>query len=311
MPHALPTAALLAAALVPLSCTTPAPRITADTVEFTLAGGATLTYERGHRTLKPYVRHLRTRDGIDVLQDEPKGHEHHHGLMFALGVADLDFWAERYTDRPGVQREVAFRATRQRDANGVEWPGFTTEVAWADPKGGAVVLTEQRTLLSAPDRAGPALVTWRSRLVPTSSARLWGNPYFGLGLRLAATCDGATAFTTSDDAPGAVVRGDERLTPARWCAATGPIGGAPTTVALFSHPGNPRTPTRFFTMGRPFAYLSATLDVNAHPLELAPGEPLELTWALALWHGAATRAEIEAAWVRWAAAFPAGTKPPR
>jgi hypothetical protein len=303
------TRLLLAAAFVPAACTTTPHRITADTIEMQLAGGATLLYERGHRTQKPHVRQLRTGAGFALLQDGPAGHEHHHGLMLAFGIGELDFWAERYTDRPGVQREIACTEAVHRPTAGGEWRGFTTQVEWVAPKTGAAVATEQRTLLTAPGTAGPALVTWRSRLAATDATRVWGNPYYGLGLRLAATCDGTVTFTTSDGASGRVVRGDERLTPARWCAAEGPIGGAATTVALFAHPANPRTPTQFFTMGRPFAFLSATLDVAAVPLELAAGETLELTWALALWPGTAARDEIDAAWRTWAAAFTAGPAP--
>lgn len=310
MPDSLPSAAMLALAILPMACAAPAPAptIAAATIDLALPGGASLVYERGHRTQKPYVRHLRTPRGDDVLRDEPPGHEHHHGLMFALGAGGFDFWAERYTDRPGVQREVELAPRTWRDAAGGDWHGFLARIDWLDPKLGSCMLHEQRTLLAGPPTApGPAVVTWQSRLANAGDAgvRLWGNPYFGLGMRLAASCDGATTFTHSDETASKVVRGDERLTPGRWCAATGPIGGAVTTVALFAHPRNPRTPTRFFTMSAPFAYLSATLDLAAQPLELGRGEALELTCAVALFEGGATPAEIETTWQRWASAFDA------
>ena len=65
------------------------------------------------------------------------------------------------------------------------------------------------------------------------------------------------------------------------------------TCALFDHPANPRHPNRMFTMAKPFAYLSATLNLWKEPLALQPGQPLRLCYGIALFDGAPAAAEIE------------------
>ncbi len=54
---------------------------------------------------------------------------------------------------------------------------------------------------------------------------------------------------------GTIFRGEERLVQSNWCAYTAAVDGKPVTVAMFGHPANPR-PTTWFTMAKPFAYLS-------------------------------------------------------
>ena len=58
---------------------------------------------------------------------------------------------------------------------------------------------------------------------------------------------------------------------------------AALTVAMFDHPGNPRRPATWFTMAKPFAYLSATLNLHREPLKVTADNPLVLTYAVALW----------------------------
>jgi hypothetical protein len=128
---------------------------------------------------------------------------------------------------------------------------------------------------------------------------LWGRHYFGLGLRLAEPFEGVGSFSHADGAEGVVVRGDERLTTARWCAYTARVDGRTVTVAMFDHPRNLRHPARFFTMAEPFAYLSATLDLEEHPLVLAPGEELALLWGLAVWEERVPSEVIEREYRSW------------
>ena len=71
-----------------------------------------------------------------------------------------------------------------------------------------------------------------------------------LGLAMAAM---GMYVAHADDKPGEIVRGDERLTAAKWCAYTAKADGKPVTAAIFDHPGNVRHPAKMFTMSKPFA----------------------------------------------------------
>jgi hypothetical protein len=144
-------------------------------------------------------------------------------------------------------------------------------------------------------------LTWRSRLEPppgAASVTLTGDHYYGLGMRLLASMDGGQ-FLYASGQPGMVVRGDERNTPSAWCAITGPADGKVVTVALFDHPANPRHPAVMFTMARPFAYQSATLNLWKQPMKVSADAPLDLRYGVAVWDGKIERAEIERAYEEW------------
>jgi hypothetical protein len=131
--------------------------------------------------------------------------------------------------------------------------------------------------------------------------QLWGRHYFGLGMRFVHDMDGDTDFVFADGAVGTIFRGDERLTPARWCAARGVIDGRPITIAMLDHPANPRHPATWFTMSEPFAYLSATMNLHERPYTLKRGEFLSLRYGIALFDGHPQAGRIEATCRRWLA----------
>jgi hypothetical protein len=147
------------------------------------------------------------------------------------------------------------------------------------------------------------VITWATTLKAPGTGdpvRLWGRHYFGLGLRLVRDLDGKAEFILPPaTGEGRLVRSDERLRAAAWCAARGTIGGKPVTVAMFSHPGNRPHPAVFFTMTQPFAYLAATPDLEAAPQELKPGETWLLRYGVALWDGPVDQAVVESAYRSW------------
>lgn len=297
----------------------------ADGYLFTPGGRMLARYERGARGLKPYLASWLGADGVELLRDAPADHEHHHGLMFALGVDDVDFWGERYADVPGRQVERTSLTCGVRVADAVASESFVQVLEWLDPRDDSVRLVERRELeleleplgpgdsngpRAATARLEPWTLTWRSRLAPgpgRERVRLWGRPYFGLGLRLAAPFDHVARFVHSDGTESELVRGDERLTLGRWCAITADVAGTPRTLALFASPTNPRA-TRFFTMAEPFAYLAATLDLAREPVEPTRGAlwltrdaPLGLTYALCVWERDVTPHEIDQHYAEWTA----------
>lgn len=266
-------------------------------VDLSAGGRLVARYQSAPAPMKPYVKELFTPSGVQVLLDSPSDHVHHHGLMFALAAGGVDFWSEKPAEKFGSQ---APRAGETKAASG----SISQALDWKSPAG-AVVVTESRSIqLSAPVTDGPNVLTWTSAMnAPTGGVPvvLSGAHYFGLGLRLLPDLNGKAVFIHSDRATGTVYRGEESLTPGRWCAVQGEVGGKPVTVAMFDHPQNPRQPAVWFTMAKPFAYLSATLDVEKHPQPLVAGAPLVCRYGVALWDGQVGAGEIEKACARWRA----------
>lgn len=284
----------------------PALRVSAEAPMLAIADGRqeVLQYAWDRVSHKPYVKSLLSPAGVNVLRDAPADHRHHHGAMFAVAADGVDFWSE--TPACGVQASHQPPVFRLEQGAAGPHGAITHLLDWKSADGKAI-LEEQRTIvIHSLEGAGPRLVTWRTRLAPAAgrrSARLTGSHYFGLGMRFAATMDNAAQFSFADDTPpGPVVRGDERLTAARWCAAAGRIDDRPVTIAVFDHPDNAPHKAHFFTMSRPFAYLSATTNLWKQPLELADGKALVLCYGIAVWDGQAARDDIDRAARRWLAA---------
>jgi hypothetical protein len=204
--------------------------------------------------------------------------------MFAVAVNDVNFWEERANSGHQVQRQLELRTGE-----------LTQELDWTAP-GDKVLLRECRTVKIHRDSDLPAtLLTWRSRLQSKENVTLTGHHYFGLGMRFAANMDKIGKFINSANAAGEVVRSDERLVCAKWCAYT----DRKTTVSIFDDPDNLRHPARMFTMATPFAYLSATLNLWKEALLLQPDKPLELRYGVAVWDGEQTAEQIEQLYRRW------------
>ena len=264
-----------------------------DAVPVTCAGKTILTYQQGPAPYKSYVQTLCTPSGVNVIRDNVADHIHHHGLMFALTVNDVDFWSE--TDKCGRQMSQSFKTGGDSLVEQLDWTG-------AD---GKVLLKEWRSVraaLPAPD--GPAVVTWRMKLEAPEGApaKLTGSHYAGLGMRFQESMDKVGTFFNSSGKPGDIVRGEERNVAADWCAYAADCNGKPVTVALFSDPGNVRHPATFFTMPAAFAYQSATLNVYREPLTIEPGKPLTLRYGVALWDCKVGAEQVQAAYKEWCAA---------
>jgi hypothetical protein len=258
-----------------------------------------LKYRSTDVPFKPYVKELFTPGGVQILRDSPHDHKHHHGLMFAVAVNGVDFWAEVKTCGREISRAMGETKSSAQNSNTLS--SFTQQLDWLAPDD-ARLLQEQRTITvwGGPDIPA-TLLTWRSRLATPAGKEkvtLSGSHYFGLGMRFVESMDLAGRFFNSEGKEGEVVRGSERITPARWCAYVSSANGKPVTVALFDHPQNVRHPAYFFTM-RPFAYLGATLHLKKEPLELHAAEPLDLRYGVALWDGEIDAAQVEALYRKW------------
>jgi hypothetical protein len=184
--------------------------------------------------------------------------------------------------------------------------GFVQELNWVEPRGGKTLLVEKRAIdvEIIRDVKPVTLVDWISHLSTPpgrDSVKLTaeGHHYFGLGMRFLVSMDNGGRFFNASGNAGDVVRGSERLVPAKWCAYTAKADGKPVTVAIFDHPQNPRHPNKMFTMTAPFAYLSATLNLWKEPMTLKAGQPLDLHWGVVLWDGEASAEDVEKSYNTW------------
>ncbi|OHB69018.1 MAG: hypothetical protein A2V70_20555, partial [Planctomycetes bacterium RBG_13_63_9] len=249
---------------------------------------------------KSYIKQLCSPAGVNVLRDSPHDHTHHHALMFAVGVDGVDFWSE--SANCGTQQPRALDDLSVTTVDGVCRACFTEQLDWLAPDS-TKLLAEERTIeVCQPAEKSLSLVTWESCLRPgpgKDSVTLAGSHYFGLGMRLVESMDTVGKHFNAAGKLGPIVRGDERLTKAKWSAYTAPAGGKPVTVAMFDDPHNPRHPARFFTMVEHFAYLSATLNLSEEPLTVKADEPLRLRYAVAVWDGEVGPPTVEEAYQQW------------
>ena len=261
-----------------------------------------LNYRHGQVPYKPYVDRFYSPSGRNVLRDNVPDHAHHHGLMFAVAVDGVDFWAEFPDQSPGIQRQGELQIRTAAAPDGLNTATIRQQLDWTTTQGQAL-MTEERTItVYDPQPLAASLLTWQSQLAPAehrTEITLSGSHYFGLGMRFPASMDQMGTFFNSQTAPGEVVRGEERLVRATWCAVRGPAAEGPVTVAVFDHPGNPRHPATHFLMPAPFAYLSATLNLWKEPLRVPAASPLRLCYGVAVWDGDATADQVEQLYRRW------------
>lgn len=260
-----------------------------------------LRYSYSSAASKPYVQQLFTPRGVNVLRDAPADHLHHHGLMFAVGVDSVSFWVERQDSGRQVHRCFTDVSVDRRD--GLPYASLGEHIDWLNPGSRELLLKELRTIEVCRVRDFQVtLLTWQSRFelpAGTKAATLTGRNYYGLGMRFLKSMDSGGKFCNADGKTGEVVRGDETLVRSTWCAYTANANGKPVTVAMFDHPDNPRHPATWFTMAKPFAYLSATLNLHKEPLKIEPHRPLVLRYAVVLWDGQVEAERIGQLYRRW------------
>ena len=266
-----------------------------------------LEYRYADVPRKPYVKRLLTPGGLNLLRDAPHDHLHHHGVMFAVAAGGVDFWSEGR--KSGRQVHRAMDGVKVERRGGQPMAVFTEQLDWLSADG-KTALQERRTIhvCRAAD-AEATLLTWRGELVPPpggAAAKLTGSHYFGLGMRWIESMDKVGRFRLAGGRKresGTHVRGDEYVTPAAWCAYTCRLKDKAVTAAMFGHPENYRGATHWFTMRKPFAYLSATINLWKQPATVQKSKPLALRYAVVLWDGQVTAERIGSLYRQWSAWF--------
>lgn len=286
----LPSLALLGLLWLPAAVAADSP-LTTEVVANTdwivrWQGQPLCVYHFGADQKKPYVRELYTLQGRNILRDSPADHLHHHALMYGIRVNGVNFWEE--AGGYGLQKPVEIIRERSgENRRGMPQASFRQRLVWVAAEADAKpLLEEQRSLmLTVDESAKEVALVWRSRFEPApgvDQVNLEGANYHGLGMRFLQELDplavhwvGGENLDLSDN------RQDVR--PAAWGAVVFDRPGSPATIAIASSPLNGAAPAHFFSMKTPFAYLSATQNLDQEPITYAAGESWTLTHLVLLY----------------------------
>jgi len=229
---------------------------------------------------KPYIAQLFApgEKPVPLLEDSPADHFHHHALMFALNVDDTDFWTEKDIKNPGRQEVMESVTMASGD-------GCDQKLRWLATDGTPLLDESRRVRVRVEGKGVDAVhwLDWETTLNPAAgreAVRLSGSSYYGLGMRFLPAWANQGEFIWADPATSPAVCA-QKVTAGDWCAVRSTIEGRPVTVLMIAHPANPR-PGEWFTMSKPFCYLSATLNLEKKPFTLAKGQRWTLRYSLAV-----------------------------
>jgi hypothetical protein len=254
---------------------------------------AILAYRYDSARPKTYIHPLRAPNGFVVTRDGPPDHVHHRGLFLAWsGVNGFDFWGEVNPARHGVIRHDHFE--RLEAGNPAVLVALNRWVAE-----GETLLVERRTAWVFPPTEERTFLEWESELVaqekPVTVDTL-GHVYNGLGIRVARSMDGGRVLNANGTNTVQQANGEA----ARWCTYYGRMDETGWCgVAFFDAPDNPRHPTPYFVMSRPFGFLSAAPTFRK-PFQLQPGERLRLRYGVLVYLGGANAERLERWYREWA-----------
>jgi type 1 glutamine amidotransferase len=252
-------------------------------------------YDRGLDT--PYFHPLNTTDGRTLTWDRPPDHIWHHGLWFSWKfINGVNYWeVDPKTGRPAGR--TSWTNVEVKTGKGPE-AKIAAELAYRPAGEEAAVLTERRTIeVSAPGPDGAYSMDWtcdfraarevvldRTPIPGETGGQGWGG-YAGLSLRLTGDMTDRQAGTI--DGPVAESDMREERYRGRHMALeySGLVNGAPAGIAIFDHPGNPRSPTPWYViLSSEMSFFSPAL-LCFEPMTLRPGERLTLRYRVVVHPG--------------------------
>jgi hypothetical protein len=256
-----------------------------EKVTVSCAGSVLLEYRYSAARPKTYVHPLCLPAGRPITLDGPEDHVHHRGLMVAWSeVNGVDFWGEI---NPAPHGRIVHRRFDRL------WGGLRAEIVARNDwiAGGHTLLAERRILRVAPPSNDGVWLDWISELEAAAgpvTLAAGQHVYNGLGIRFVSEMNGGEVRNSNGAATVEQANGDA----ANWCAYFAAGAG----VAFFNHPGNPRHPSPFFVMNKPFGYLSAAPTFR-EPFRLAPGRPIRFCWGVLAFSGAPR--ELDGRFAAW------------
>jgi hypothetical protein len=263
-------------------------------------GTERLVYHYATDRHKPFVHPLRTAGGRVLTTVEPLDHPWHRGLWFSWKFLNgVNFWEER--EHAGEGAGAGFGRTELAGVDGIAWrperTRVTTRYSYRVP-GGAVLLSERRTIGVALPTDGSCTIDWETTVTaggqsvridrtPIRPETPWGG-YAGLSFRAAQTWRAVEGLDSEGRRDGEIEH--QR---ARWVAITGVSEGQGRAgLAILDHPDNPRHPSYWRYIDEPgFSYINPSL-VLAGPYDLAEGATLRLRYRLIVLDGAPDAAAL-------------------
>jgi hypothetical protein len=251
-----------------------------------------MVYAFDPQRFKPYVKTLNTLDGYGVLRDSPSDHLHHHAIMYGITVNGINFWEE--TAGCGVEKVVESPPpVIEQSAEGRPQARLTQLLYWVAPQDAflpnsntAPLLIERRTLVLTVDPGKhETALHWQSAFevgTKTNMVTLSGANYHGLGMRFLKNLDPLAVHLAPE---GSVDLSNNRqdVSPHPWEAVTFDMPTKPATIVLFGAATNARSDDHYFAMKTPFAYLSATQNLDREPLVYHQGEHFVLNYLITLY----------------------------
>ena len=256
-----------------------------------------LTSYRAHPTQKyPYLYPLAGPvTGLSLTTETSLPFPHHRSLLFACDhVNGGNYWQGDVSAGQIVSQGPKLGTCTPESAE------ILDQCQWAPP-GKPVVLSDQRKItVSVPS---PSLRFIDAEIVLTAvqdvTVAKTNHSLFALRASIDITPFGGGTLINSNGEQGeAETFGKE----AAWCTYYGKrIGDAMEGIALFDHPKNPWSPSRWFT--RDYGFISPTpFNFLEKPWELAAGNSVSLRYRVVLYAGDPKEAGLDRLFQEWAKA---------
>lgn len=254
-----------------------------------------LTSYRAHPTQKyPYLYPLAGPvTGLSLTTESSVPFPHHRSLLFACDhVNEGNYWQGDVTAGQVVSQGPKLGTCTPESAEIVD------QCEWAPP-GKPVVLRDQRKItISVPSpnlRFIDTEIVWAA--VQDVKVTKTNHALFAVRAAMDITPFGNGTLVNSNGAEGeAATFGKE----AGWCTYYGKRNGETVEgLALFDHPKNPWSPSRWFT--RDYGFISPTpFNFIEKPWELPAGNSVSLRYRVVLYVGDPKEAELDRLFQQWA-----------
>lgn len=270
-------------------------------VAFEVHGEAAAAYHYNPLYRRPYVFPFIGPSGKRLTRmthpHDPHGHGHHTSIWVShQNVNGINFWENPELPRDEGPRIVHDRILGMED--GADSAALTVRNLWLNA-GGAVVLTEERTMrLTQLDR-DERYLDITLRLAADENGVTFGETPFGLlAVRVAKTMSVNDGGGTIRNSEGGVNEEAVFWQPARWVDYSGRVlPDVENGIAFFDHPGNVSFPTPYHV--RNDGWMGASFS-KAQARTIPAGESLELRYRLYAHGPGASPERIEQHWKRWA-----------
>lgn len=247
-----------------------------------------------------YLHPVWTPSGKVITNDSPKNHLHHHGIWSAWTSSEFEgrksnFWESK--EKQGRIECVKVEET----FSGPVFGGFRSRHRFINlngPAGEKAALEEvwEVRVYALSDRFVFDLVSTQT-CATDQPLVIKEYRYGGIGFRGAADWEGKTGveFLTSEGKS----RIDGHATTAKWCGATGKIGGADASIGFLCHPSDFRFPQPLrIHPDEPFFNWAVP---QGGTFSIEPGKPYVARYRFVVADGRLTREDLDAAWTAYGA----------